>query len=146
MGQPIRVWTNHYRVALHKTGTIYHYDIKITPTVPRSMNRKIFQLVSACRQNVLLVFHQGYAYESGGLLPTNRGLCCRLSPKLETSVADEKSCLRMTVAPAFTLQCASKRMPSRCPSLVQARLSVVHLTPPTMVEQCMSHDLGYCET
>jgi len=46
VGQRIRVWVNHYRVALKHTGTVYHYDIKITPEVPRSMNRKIFQLVS----------------------------------------------------------------------------------------------------
>ncbi|CAI2175449.1 1381_t:CDS:10 [Funneliformis geosporum] len=42
IGRPIRVKTNFFEVLQLPNATVYHYDADISPTVPASLNRKIF--------------------------------------------------------------------------------------------------------
>ncbi|CAB4490634.1 unnamed protein product [Rhizophagus irregularis] len=46
LGRPIRIRTNYFEITNFPDSNIHHYDIVISPEVPPTLNRKIFQIAT----------------------------------------------------------------------------------------------------
>ncbi|RGB43667.1 Piwi domain-containing protein [Rhizophagus diaphanus] len=56
LGRPIRIRTNYFEITNLPDSNIHHYDIDISPEVPTTLNRKIFQIAENSFHDIRAVF------------------------------------------------------------------------------------------
>ncbi|PKC13872.1 Piwi-domain-containing protein [Rhizophagus irregularis] len=56
LGRPIRIRTNYFEITNLPASNIHHYDIVISPEVPPTLNRKIFQIAENSFSGIRAVF------------------------------------------------------------------------------------------
>jgi eukaryotic translation initiation factor 2C len=56
LGRPIRIRANYFEITNLPGSNIHHYDIDISPEVPPTLNRKIFQIAENSFYGIRAVF------------------------------------------------------------------------------------------